>query len=135
MAHTHLFDTSVFSQPIRDVPMENVMQRWSGLNENSICVSSIVHAELLQGLIARDSKKYWRRYKELLEGRYHILAFDASVAEKYSRLVVSLKQTGKPKPMADLMIAATALHHGLTLATLNIKDFQGVPGLNVEYWG
>lgn len=33
------------------------------------------------------------------------------------------------------MIAATARHHRLTLATLNLKDFSGIPGLAVEDWG
>ncbi|MDQ2787365.1 MAG: type II toxin-antitoxin system VapC family toxin [Chloroflexota bacterium] len=29
----------------------------------------------------------------------------------------------------DLLIAATALHHGLTFMTNNLRDFQHVPGL------
>jgi len=134
MALTHLLDTSVFSQPIRDVPLDMVLRRWSEQNDASLCISAIVHAELQQGLMDRDSKKYWRRYKELLENRYVIIPFDAPVAEHYSRLLIELKRTGKPKPMADLMIAATARHHGLIVATLNGKDFAGIPGLQVENW-
>jgi predicted nucleic acid-binding protein len=135
MALTHLLDTSVYSQPIRDVPMESVMRRWSALNEESICISAVVHAELMQGLMARDSKKFWARYKALLAKQYTILPFDSAVAETYSRLVVELQKAGKPKPIADLMITATARHHHLTIATLNIKDFSGIPGVKVEYWG
>ena len=135
MALTHLLDTSVYSQPIRDVPLELVMERWSRRPESSLCISAVVHAELLQGLMDRQSKKYWRRYQELLEGRYSILAFDATVAETYSRLVVELKQAGKPRPMADIMIAATARRHGLIIATLNVRDFEGLPGVAVENWG
>jgi tRNA(fMet)-specific endonuclease VapC len=32
------------------------------------------------------------------------------------------------------MIAATAITHGLTLATLNRRDFRDIPGLTVEDW-
>ncbi len=32
------------------------------------------------------------------------------------------------------MIAATALQYGLILATLNTRDFAGIPGLAVEDW-
>jgi tRNA(fMet)-specific endonuclease VapC len=135
MALTHLLDTSIYSQPIRDVPNDRVMMRWSEHPDSHVCISSIVHAEVLQGLIDRDSSKYWRRYRELLENHYTILPFDTVVSETYSKLVVKLKQTGKPRPMADLMIAATAIQHGLILATLNVKDFKDIPGLIVENWG
>jgi tRNA(fMet)-specific endonuclease VapC len=135
MALTHLLDTSVFSQPIRDTPNPYVMDRWSALPDVSLGISSIVHAEILQGLKDRDSKKYWRRYRELLKGRHQILSFDETVAEHYSDLLIEQKRAGKPKPMADLMIAATARSYGLIVATLNIKDFIGIPGLSVENWG
>jgi tRNA(fMet)-specific endonuclease VapC len=34
----------------------------------------------------------------------------------------------------DLLIAATALVHNLTLVTHNIRDFANVPGLTVQDW-
>lgn len=135
MALTHLLDTSVYSQPIRDRPIERVLERWSEHKDSNLCISAIVHAEILQGLLDRQSKKYWRRYRELLERYYPVLAFDEAVADTYSRLAIELKRTGKSKPMADLMIAATARHHGLIVATLNARDFEGIPGVAVENWG
>jgi tRNA(fMet)-specific endonuclease VapC len=135
MALTHLLDTSIYSQPVRDTPMECVMNRWSALGEDAVCISALVHAEIWQGLVARDSNKFWSRYRELLEGHYPVLPFDERVAETHGRLVVELQKAGKPKPIADLMIAATARHHNLTIATLNLKDFSGIPGVRVEFWG
>jgi len=134
MALTHLLDTSVYSQPLRDQPHEIVLQRWSSLDENAIAISALVHAELMQGLRARNSKKFWTRYHELLDGCYPILPFDRMVADTYAGLVVELQNAGRPKPAIDLMIAATALHHGLILVTLNIKDFDGIPGLSTACW-
>lgn len=135
MALTHLLDTSVYSQPIRDNPQKQVMDRWSALSPRAVCISSVVHAEILLGLQDRQSQKCWRRYRELLQDTCPVLPFDSSVAEEYSRLAVELKRAGKPRPMADLMIAATASRHGLVVATLNARDFEGIPGLSVEDWG
>ena len=134
MTFSHLLDTSVFSQPIKDHPRESVLDRWSGLREEKLCTSAICLAEMLQGLRYRDSAKYWRRYRELLEDRYQVLPFDAAAAETFSLLAAELRQRGTPRPVVDLMIAATALRRGLILATLNTRDFTGIPGLRIEDW-
>ena len=134
MALTHLLDPSVYSQPIRDNPQKQVIDRWSALSPHAVCISSVVHAEILLGLQDRQSQKYWRRYRELLQDTCPVLPFDSSVAEEYSRLAVELKRAGRPRPTADLMIAATASRHGLVVATLNARDFEGIPGLSVEDW-
>ena len=46
-----------------------------------------------------------------------------------------MRRRGTPRPVLDLMIAATACSHGLVLATLNVRDFTDIPGLIVEDWG
>jgi predicted nucleic acid-binding protein len=134
MPLSHLLDTSVFSQPIKDKPLSAVMDRWSQLGDSVFCTSAICLAETLQGLRQRDSLKYWRRYRELLENQYPILSFNASVADTFSILAADTRRQGKPKPVIDLMIAATAYCHGLILATLNAHDFVGIPDLTVEDW-
>jgi len=134
MTLSHLLDTSVFSQPIKDRPLPGIMDRWSSLREEVLCTSAICLAEILQGLRERESAKYWRRYRTLLENHYPILAFDAAVADTFSALAVEMRRQGKPRPALDLMIAATACRHGLILATLNSRDFIGIPGLAVEDW-
>ena len=134
MPLSHLLDTSVFSQPIKDRPLQAVLDRWSNLRENAFCTSAICLAETLQGLRQRDSLKYWHRYRELLENQYPILSFNASVADTFSVLAADMRRRGKPKPVVDLMIAATACLHGLVLATLNAHDFAEIPGLTVEDW-
>jgi predicted nucleic acid-binding protein len=131
---THLLDTSVFSQPIRDRPVESVLARWGAVGDFSVCVAALCVADVLQGLLSRDSDVFWRRYRDLLENRYPVLSFDAEAADVYARLFLDLKRVGQMKPMSDLMIAATAKRHGLIVATLNAKHFDGIPGLAVENW-
>lgn len=98
MALTHLLDTSVYSQPVRDIPLETVLARWSEVPDSSTCISALVQAGLLQGLMARDSMKFWRRYRELLAGQYTVLPFDEAVADTFARLVTDLQAIGRPKP-------------------------------------
>ncbi|MCE9613677.1 MAG: type II toxin-antitoxin system VapC family toxin [Lentisphaerae bacterium] len=135
MALSHLLDTSVFCQPIKDVPVELALTRWSELGETGICTSAICVAEMLQGLELRQSEKYWRRYRELLAGRYPVLPFDEAVAKHFGQLASDLRRAGQTKPVIELLIAATAGCHGLVVATLNAKHFTGIPGVRVEDWG
>lgn len=134
MALSHLLDTSVFCQPIKDVPLPGVLERWSSLGETAVCTSAICLAEILQGLEQRKSTKYWHRYRELLAGRYAVLSVDKAVAEQFGRMAAEMKAVGKPIPAMDLLIAATARRHGLIVATLNVKHFRGLPGVDVEDW-
>jgi tRNA(fMet)-specific endonuclease VapC len=135
MALSHLLDTSVLSQPIKDHPLPGVLDRWNDLRDDALCTSAVCLAEVLQGLHDRESAKYWRRYRELLENQYPVLPFDGEVADAFAGLAVTMRRQGKPRPALDLMIAATACSHGLVLATLNVRDFTGIPGLVVEDWG
>ena len=56
-----------------------------------------------------------------------ILIVDAATARRWGRLSATLGHDG-----ADLLIAATALEHGLTVVTRNVRHFEptGVPTLN-----
>lgn len=71
-------------------------------------------------------------HRELLENRYLILPLDEAVAQVYARHDASTRSQGEPRSEVDLLIASTARQHGLILATLNARDFSGIPGLLVE---
>jgi len=63
-----------------------------------------------------------------------VLDVTPAVAEKYGQLQAGLLDAGRPAPGMDLMIAATALVHDLTLVTHNVQDFEDVPALRVVDW-
>ncbi|MDX1388037.1 MAG: type II toxin-antitoxin system VapC family toxin [Acidobacteriota bacterium] len=134
MALSHLLDTSVYCQPLRKKPLPTVVTRWKALGDASLCVSVLCEAEILQGLEARDSDRLWDRYRGLLEGRLPVLDVTLDVARTYARLAGPLIRTGNPRPVVDLVIAATAKTSGLILATLNSRHFEGIEGLAVEDW-
>jgi predicted nucleic acid-binding protein len=134
VAITHLLDTSVYCQPLRKKPVPSVVERWKDLGEASLCVSVLCEAELLQGLEAKNSPPLWDRYRALLGGRLPILEVTADVARTYASMAGPMFRAGKPRPVIDLLIAATARNHGLILATLNYRHFEGIDGLAMENW-
>ena len=58
-----------------------------------------------------------------------VLEFDQPAAELAGRIAGELQRTGRPIDMADTMIAATAINHGLELVTGNTTHFQRVQQL------
>ena len=54
-----------------------------------------------------------------------ILPFDAPAVAHYVEIVATRRQAGHPISQFDAQIAAIALHNEATLATRNLKDFEG----------
>lgn len=63
-----------------------------------------------------------------------ILPFDTLEAEQAAQIRATLKSQGKPIGAYDLLIAATALQHQLTMVTANQREFERVPNLLLENW-
>lgn len=98
-------------------------------------IAAITASELLHG-VERAPDVAHREQKRLVIETYladfTLLAFDLAVARVHAVLWASLATTGTMIGGHDLLIAATALRHGFGLATLNLAEFQRVPGLHVE---
>jgi predicted nucleic acid-binding protein len=131
---THLLDTSVYCQPIKKKPLQQVMDRWNLLGDEVLCTSLFCETEILQGLAMKQSEQLWHAYEFILKDRLLILPFDLKVAQKYAELQALFMKKGQPRPIFDLLIAATALVHQLIVATCNYRDFDHIPGLSVEDW-
>jgi predicted nucleic acid-binding protein len=55
-----------------------------------------------------------------------ILPVTEEIAERWGHLAATAKQQGVSLAVVDGVIAATAIHHDLTLVTRNVKDFSGL---------
>ena len=63
-----------------------------------------------------------------------VIPFDEECAEAFGKLRGLLRRAGKAVAPMDLLIAATAISHGMTLVTHNTAHFRHVPGLVLDDW-
>lgn len=94
-----------------------------------VSVSAVTLGELHYGVGAAldPVEQLHRRHRlALLLSTYDVVPFDAEAAESYGLLATIVRRAGRtPRPRRiDLMIAATAVSHGLSLATRNGADLK-----------
>ena len=95
-------------------------------------MSSITIGELFRGAYrTRVAARHLENIRTRVLPNVLVLPFDAETAEIYGRLCAGLWDQGTPVEDFDLMIAATAVQHGLTVVTANMKHFERIPGLSV----
>ena len=131
---TYLVDANILSEPTKHRPDAKVVA-WLSANEGDFVVDSVILGEIAVGILVlpRGRKRsQLERWFELVADRIDCLAWDASISRRWAQLVANLRKKGQTLPVLDSMIAATALTHGLTVATHNVRDFQkaGVPVLD-----
>jgi len=123
---TYLVDANVISEPTKPVPSSKVVD-WLSTNEGTLVVDSIILGELCIGILALPRGRKRTQLEQWFDDvaqTIDCLPWDGTISRRWAKLVVDLKQTGVKLPLLDSMIAATALHHELTVATRNIRDFE-----------
>jgi tRNA(fMet)-specific endonuclease VapC len=95
--------------------------------------SAFTRYEVTRGLKAKGAV---RQLAQLATFCAHstILPVTDPIFDRAADLWVICRAAGRPQKDADLLIGATALEHGLTLATGNAADFSWIPGLAIEDW-
>lgn len=129
-----LLDTSIYCQPLKRKPLEGVVERWKTVGDSGCRISVFCEMEVLQGLHTAGSAKLFHLFERVLKDRIASLPFTTEEAAVYAELQAGAISSGNTRSVIDLCIAATALRHGLVLATLNTRDFRSIPGLRVEDW-
>jgi len=129
-----LLDTMVISELRKRVPDPNVVVWLSSTAENSLFLSVVTISEIQRGIALQRNKdvpfaerlQYWldemmRNYAD------RVLPVTPEIARRWGELTAQVGHDG-----ADVLIAATALQHGLSVVTRNEKHFSqfSVPVLN-----
>ena len=98
-------------------------------------LSAITVSELLHGVHRADSES--RRLKreafvQKVIDTFPVYPFDISAARIYADVWSSLLKKGVPIGAHDLLIAATAISLGFSVATHNVRDFKKIKGLTLK---
>ena len=123
---TFLVDANVLSEATKPAPELKVLQ-WLRANEAELVVDPIILGEIRFGIERMPSGRRRQRFELwFAEGVENLvcLPIDAATAIRWAQLLAKLRASGRVLPFKDSLIAATALMHGLTVATRNTRDFQ-----------
>ena len=135
-----LLDTNVLSELLRAAPEPTVLAWFAAQPAPSAFVSAVTQAEMLLG--ARQLPAGKRR--QALEAALHalfaedfagrVLPFDSAAAPHFADCAAARRAAGRPISQFDAQIAAIARHHGMSIATRNVGDFEGCGVTLVNPW-
>ena len=129
----YLLDTNICIFAIKK-RSEIVLMKLKEKISDGIYISSLTVAELEFGV--ENSNRIVKNRIALLKylSIFNILNFDDTDAIDYGRLKTDLRKQGRIIGPIDMLLAAQALNKELILVTNNVKEFERVPGLQVENW-
>jgi len=134
----YLLDTNVISELVAKQPAAQVIRWVDSIDDTQAYLSVITIGEIKKGIekladSARQERlRGWLVHNLIARFDQRILTIDVNVMLIWGNLVATLESKGRKLPAMDSLIAATALHSQLTLATRSEADFKatGIPLLN-----
>lgn len=138
----YLLDTDIVSNFRRPRPSQNLLDWARVLDAEELKISAMTAFEIPVGaeIVARQDREYAERLSSwldtfVLSGRFGIVLPDVAVMRAYARMfadpavksfVFPDARSKRPKSGADLILAATAIQHGLVVATGNVEHFRRI---------
>lgn len=129
-----LLDTCVLSEYVKKAPAAGVIAWLDEQDETSLYLSVITLGEIEKGILklrAADPPRSQKLTAWLgtVEQRFtgRILPLDAPALHAWAQLAAQADLAGRPLPVMDGLVMATAQCHGLTVVTRNVQDFALFP--------
>jgi toxin FitB len=135
-----LLDTNVISALMRRDPEPRVVAWLDGLPPESVWTTSVTVFEIRFGLelLAEGRRRraleeaFARALAEDFEGR--VLPFDTLAADAAGRIAADRRRAGRPVEIRDLQIAGIAAARKASLATRNLRHFEGLGLALLDPW-
>jgi len=127
-----LLDTNIPSELIHSRPDPRVNAWVSAQDEMELYLSAITVGELRKGLTTmapgkrRTDLEEWMANDLIPLFADRVLPVTRAIADHWGTLSGRRQLVGRPLGMADGLIAATALEHGLTIVTRNVRDYDNL---------
>jgi toxin FitB len=124
-----LLDTNCISEMVRSKPEPRVLEWMEAADESVLYLSVLTLGEIRKGVAGLPQgrrRTHLETWLELdLQARFsgRILSIDAPVADRWGSIAAKAKQKGRALSAIDGLLAATALHHNLTIVSRNVSDF------------
>ncbi|QXL83234.1 type II toxin-antitoxin system VapC family toxin [Comamonas sp. NLF-1-9] len=118
-----LADTNILSELMRPRPNAGVRQ-WLTQSGVRLAISVVTIDEILFGMRRRPAAASLALFDALVANNL-VLDVTETIARRAGEMRADLSLRGQVRSQADMLIAATAQVHALTLVTRNVRDFDG----------
>jgi hypothetical protein len=132
----YLLDTNVLSETRKKKADAGVIAFLQAAEASTLYISVLTLGELRKGVAKkkREDAEMAKRLADWVDGLEYsfadrILGIDAATARLWGDW-----SSERPRPVVDTLLAATAVLHGLTLVTRNVRDVRGIAVKLLDPW-
>ena len=129
MSFTYLLDTGWIIRHLRGT--QTYTQMLYRLGSENLAISIVSVAELYEGVYRAEDPNTAEQAVQLFFSDKTILPITQNICHLFGRHRTDLRRQNQLIGDLDLLIAATCLHHNLTLQTTNPGHFQRITGLTI----
>lgn len=126
---SYLVDSDVLIDALNG--QQSIVAMLNRLSTEPLAISVISLGEIFDGALGTaDPERHLADARSFL-APYPVITLNETIMLRFAQLRATLRSSGKLIPDFDLLIAATASVHALTLITRNRRHFERIPEINV----
>ena len=136
----YLLDTNLVSEAIKPRPEAHVVAWLAAQPSTTVYLSVLTLGEIEQGIVRAPNPRRAERLTRWLEAellprfRGRVLPVDAEIVKTWGQITGRALLRGQSVGYIDSLLAATAIVHGLILATRNVRDVTMLPVQTINPW-